>query len=88
MRPNRLRQAISENRLIAGMVVFTANPAVVEIIGWSGFDFIFLDCEHTPLTIDERFENLMRAADVAGFVGHCRTVVETVVEPLKGQSSA
>ena len=38
---------MDEDWLVGGRVLFAANFAVVEIDGWSGFDCICLDCEHT-----------------------------------------
>jgi 4-hydroxy-2-oxoheptanedioate aldolase len=49
-----------------GMGVFSASPAIVEILGYSGFDFVFLDSEHTPLAIDSKLEHIACAADAAG----------------------
>ena len=66
MRPNKLRDALKESRVIFGMGVFSCSPTLVEIIGYSGFDFIYLDTEHTPLGYDSTLEHMIRAANVAG----------------------
>jgi 4-hydroxy-2-oxoheptanedioate aldolase len=66
MRENKLRKALKIEGPIFGMAVYTFSPTIVEIIGYSGFDFIFLDSEHTPLGVDATLEHIMRAADAAG----------------------
>jgi 4-hydroxy-2-oxoheptanedioate aldolase len=75
MKRNKLRAAMREGRPIAGMVAFTRSPAVVEVIGYSGFDFIFIDTEHTPLASGADLEHMILAADAAGL---------SVVVRLKG----
>jgi 4-hydroxy-2-oxoheptanedioate aldolase len=41
------------------------SPAVVEIMGHAGFDFVIIDLEHGPLSI-ESAENMVRAAMLVG----------------------
>jgi len=43
----------------------TADPAFIEATGFSGMDFIILDLEHGPNSI-ETVQNLIRAAQVSG----------------------
>lgn len=38
------------------------DPSVIEIAGYSGFDFIIIDLEHGPISI-ENSQNLIRAAE-------------------------
>lgn len=45
----------------------TSDPAIVEAIGFSGFEFIILDLEHAPNSV-ETVQNLIRAAQVSGIV--------------------
>jgi len=66
MRANKLRKALAGDKPIFGMGFYSLSPASLEIIGHSGFDFVFIDCEHTPLNIDTGLENLLRAADYGG----------------------
>lgn len=66
MRVNKLRQALAGEKSIFGMGFYSLSPAIMEIIGHSGFDFVFIDCEHSPLNVDATLENLLRAADYAG----------------------
>lgn len=41
------------------------SPAVVEMVGWAGFDFVILDAEHTLVSAGE-LAHLLRAAAAAG----------------------
>lgn len=66
MRVNKLRRALAGDKPIFGMAFYSQSLAIMEIIGHSGFDFVFIDCEHTPLGIDAQLENVLRAADYAG----------------------
>ena len=65
MRANRFKNALKQGRTVFGMAVYSYSPTLVEVIGHSGFDFIFLDSEHTPLGVDTGLEHLVRAADVS-----------------------
>jgi len=66
MRENKFRIGLDQSEIMFGMGVFSANPAFVEILGYAGFDFVFLDSEHTPLAADHALENIVRAADASG----------------------
>lgn len=59
----RLRQKLQEDRPLIGMGVTTPLPAVVEIAGGAGYDYVFIDLEHTALALRE-LENLIRAAEL------------------------
>jgi 4-hydroxy-2-oxoheptanedioate aldolase len=57
-------------KLVSGEPVFgtfikSASPALVEILGHVGFDYVLLDQEHSPVPI-EHLEHLIRAAESAG----------------------
>ena len=66
MRVNKLRKKLAGPKPLFGMAFYSQSLAIMEIIGHSGFDFVFIDCEHTPLGIDAQLENVLRAADYAG----------------------
>src|SRR5258707_396658 len=53
------------------MQVFTGHPALIEIIGLTGFDFVMLDTEHSPNDARD-MENLIRAADNVGLASFVR----------------
>jgi 2-keto-3-deoxy-L-rhamnonate aldolase RhmA len=65
MNAERLREALASNAVVYGTWVQTPSPEVVEIIGWSGWDFVILDLEHGPYGA-ETLPHLIRAAEAAG----------------------
>lgn len=65
------------DRLDAGLPVLGTflkinAPAVVELMGLAGFDFVIIDREHGCFT-DEQVENLVRAAEITGMSAIVRT---------------
>ena len=50
---------------VIGTFSKTSDPAFIEIIGYGGFDFVILDLEHGPNSV-QTAQNLIRAAQVAG----------------------
>src|SRR5689334_3578277 len=59
---NRVKAALQKRQTVHGMICRTLSPPVVELIGLCGFDFVWIDMEHT--TADAHVtENLCRAAD-------------------------
>src|SRR5437762_13571244 len=64
MNPERLRQALDSGAVVYGTWLQTPSPEVVEILGWSGWDFVILDMEHGPYGT-ETLPHLIRAAEAA-----------------------
>jgi 4-hydroxy-2-oxoheptanedioate aldolase len=62
---NKVKQKAKEGELVLGFVCRTLSPVVVELVGLSGFDFVWLDMEHTSASF-ETIEHLCRAADATG----------------------
>jgi 2-keto-3-deoxy-L-rhamnonate aldolase RhmA len=65
MNPERLRQELAAKKVLFGTWVQTPSPEVVEILGWSGWDFVILDLEHGPYG-PEGLPHLIRAAEASG----------------------
>jgi 4-hydroxy-2-oxoheptanedioate aldolase len=65
---NPLKKSLSEGRMVCGCTVTTGCPAMVEIFGIHGLDFVFIDSEHTPVASDTELYNLIRAAEATGIV--------------------
>lgn len=78
----RLPQLLKQGRPIAGVFVGLASPALVEMVGHAGFDFVVIDNEHGPAGI-ETTEHLIRAAQVAGTVPVVRVTNPTAQEILR-----
>jgi 4-hydroxy-2-oxoheptanedioate aldolase len=62
---NRVKQQLAAGAVPLGIVCRTLSPVVVELIGLAGFDFVWLDMEHTTADFG-LIENLCRAADAVG----------------------
>jgi len=65
MNGERLREALASRTAVYGTWVQTPSPEVVEIMGWSGWDFVILDLEHGPYGA-ETLPHLIRAAEAGG----------------------
>lgn len=65
MNAERLREALASRQAVYGTWVQTPSPQVVEILGWSGWDFVILDLEHGPYG-PESLPHLIRAAEASG----------------------
>jgi len=65
MKENRLKRQLAAGHLAVGTFCIIPNATVVEALGVAGLDFVILDTEHGPLSI-ETCEDLVRAADVSG----------------------
>lgn len=48
-----------------GMQCFTGDHTLIEVMGASGFDYVWLDTEHSPLD-PRRLEDTIRTCEVAG----------------------
>ena len=76
---NEFRELIENGDAVFGARTSTFSPAAVEIYGSVGFDFVWLDFEHSgPSPWDGRlFEGLCRAAELSG----TELLVRTPMEP-------
>jgi len=67
----RIRQRLADGRSVAGIIVFTGSPVVVEVAAAAGLDFVILDMEHSALDLSGA-AHLLRAADAAGITAFVR----------------
>ena len=61
----KLKDIFSRNGTAVGPFMRIASPALVEVCGNAGFDFVIIDAEHGPFSM-ETAESLVRAADYIG----------------------
>jgi len=66
------KEKLNNGESVIGPFMKTGDPAFVEAAGYAGFDFVILDTEHGPVTI-ENMQNNIRAAVIAGTVPIIRT---------------
>jgi len=65
MRINTTKAKMAAGQVAFGGIVSGFSPETVEVLGLIGFDFVFLDCEHGPMSLDQ-VEQMVRAAEVVG----------------------
>lgn len=65
MRENTLKAKIRSGKTVFGVMMNIASPALVELIGHLGFDWVFIDAEHGPMDV-ETCEQMVRAAEITG----------------------
>lgn len=63
----RFKARLKEGKLLAGLCCSTTHPAIIEIGGKLGADFVIIDAEHFSLD-RSTLENLIRAAEVHDLV--------------------
>lgn len=64
MLKNPMKQLLKEGGIAVGPWMDLAEPALVEIAGYIGYDFVILEHEHAARSLSQ-LEQLIRAADVA-----------------------
>lgn len=53
MRENTTKRKLREGRAVIGSVLSLPDPFVAEIMGQAEFDFLLIDMEHCPLSVDQ-----------------------------------
>lgn len=76
---NKVKEILDGGSTAYGTFVMGNDPAVAEILGYGGLDFILVDTEHSSTQVHQA-EQLFRAAEVSGAVPFMRV---TVNEPAK-----
>ena len=64
MKKNNLKEALKKGKNVFGPFMKFTDPAAVEIMGFSGFDFVIIDSEHGPISMQSA-QNMIRAAETA-----------------------
>jgi len=62
---NKLKAALTDGRMVYGLLNSIPSPLIVEMIGYADYDFVILDMEHVSVN-QETLENMIRAAECAG----------------------
>ena len=68
---NRLLEMLERRQIPLGIQCFTAHPALIEVLGLTGFDFVMIDTEHSGNNA-RSLEEIIRSIDVAGMVAMVR----------------
>lgn len=67
----RLRASLASGQVAYGTFCTLKDPAVVEMLGWAGYDFVVIDTEHA-LTDLRTVGELVRAAELSGLTAFVR----------------
>ena len=62
---NKLKKAIEENKYAVGTFLGAANTSIIEIMGYTGLDFVVIDTEHGPYDTMP-MSDLIQAAESKG----------------------
>ncbi|MCJ7608059.1 aldolase/citrate lyase family protein [Candidatus Bathyarchaeota archaeon] len=65
MKEYMLKKSIREGRVLCGMSISTPAPSLLEIVGYSGFDFTYVDLEHSVIDL-EFLTNMVVASELSG----------------------
>ena len=71
MRTNALKRKIAAGQRVCGVLTEINSPELVELFGFLGFDFVFIDGQHGGLTVETGRE-MIRAADHSGMTSIVR----------------
>ena len=65
MKPNRMKAKMLAGQPALGCSVMFPSPQIVEMLGYAGFEWVLLDCEHGSLSLAD-VEIMTMAADAVG----------------------
>lgn len=65
MRTNTTKVKLAKGEVVFGAIINRHAPDQVELFGAIGYDFVMIDCEHGPMSLDE-VEHMVRAAEAFG----------------------
>lgn len=65
MTPNRMKEKIARGEPALGVSLMFPSPQLVEMLGYAGFDWVLLDCEHGSIGPAD-LEHMAMAAAAAG----------------------
>jgi 2-keto-3-deoxy-L-rhamnonate aldolase RhmA len=65
MKPNRMKEKIARGEPALGCSVMFPSAQIVEMLGYAGFDWVLLDCEHGSLALAD-VELMAMACDAVG----------------------
>lgn len=65
IKPNRMKARLLAGQPAFGASVMIPSPQLVEMLGYAGFDWVLIDCEHGTISL-ESVELMVMAAEAAG----------------------
>jgi len=64
MRKNTMKEKMNAGKPTVGPMTSFPSPDMVETLGWLGYDFVIIDCEHGVIDY-ETAEHMIRAAELS-----------------------
>jgi 4-hydroxy-2-oxoheptanedioate aldolase len=80
--PNGVLRKLRDKKPVFGPLINFSSPWFVDVMGATGFDFVLLDAEHGPLSL-ESAEQMIRAAESAGMTPLVRVPANVPHEILR-----
>lgn len=74
MHKNQAKEKILNGGIAYGVFCPFYSPAIVELVGYLGFDFVLIDAEHGPVGV-ESCDHMVRAAETVGLPAYIRVAV-------------
>lgn len=68
VRKNTLKRDLAAGKVVCGCVVTSRSPVIIEMLGYTGFEWVFIDTEHVPIESGLVLENLIRASEASNLV--------------------
>lgn len=65
MRKNLLKEKLEKGGVAVGAFIWEPALQTVEVLGLLGFDYLYIDCLHSPMSI-ETVANIVRTAELRG----------------------
>jgi 4-hydroxy-2-oxoheptanedioate aldolase len=62
---NLLREKLEKRDIALGVLIEEPAVQITEILGLLGFDYLYIDCQHSPMSL-ESVGNLIKAAELRG----------------------
>ena len=82
MKANILKKALAEGKTVFGPFCKILDPAIVELAALAGFDFVIIDMEHGPYSI-ETAQQMVRAAEARGITSVVRVTENSETSILR-----
>ncbi len=82
MKINILKKALEEGKTVFGPFCKILDPAVVELAALAGFDFVIIDMEHGPYSL-ETVQQMLRAAEARGITAVVRVTENSETSILR-----
>lgn len=71
LKPNLMKAKIAGGQVALGCSVMFPSPQIVEMLGYAGFDWVLIDCEHGSISLAD-VELMAMAADAVGLTAIAR----------------